>query len=137
MIPGGYAGLKCVYSFASRTGYTLDREVSADNLETVLADVQRHTLKKHFKTADIKRVNEEIARLWAQDVNFRIKATTGQRNRFSFPQIQAARIWDASGWLKEKILENLKKINSKKIGMDQLEKLLKGETYALIPDVLI
>ena len=137
MIPGGYAGLKCVHNFASRTGYKLGGELSADNIETVLADVQRHALKKHFDTTDIKRVNAEIARLWAEDINFRIKATTGQKNRFSFPQIQAARIWDASGWLKEKILESLRKIDAKKIGMGQLERLLKGETYASIPDVLI
>jgi len=137
MIPGGYAGLKCVHNFASRTGYKLGRELSADTLEVVLADVQRHSLQRHFKTTDIKRVNKEIARLWAEDINFRIQATTCQRNRFSFRQIQAARIWDASGWLKEKILENLQKIDPKKIGMEQLERLLKGETYALIPDVLI
>jgi len=115
----------------------LDKELSADTLETVLVDVQQHNLKKHFKTTNINRVNEEIARLWAQDMNFRIKATTGQQNRFSFRQIQAARIWDASGWHKEKILESLQKIDAKKIGMEQLERLLKGETYASIPDVLI
>jgi len=137
MIPGGYAGLKCVHNFASRTGYKLDKKLSADILEAILVDVQQHTLKQHFKTTDINRVNEEIARLWAQDINFRIKATTGQQNRFSFRQIQAARIWDASGWSKEKILESLQKIDDKKISMEQLERLLKGETYALIPDVLI
>jgi hypothetical protein len=137
MIPGGYAGLKCVHNFASRTGYKLNKELSADTLESVLVDVQKHTLNKHFKTMDIKKVNDEIARLWREDVNFRINATTGQQNRFSFIQIQAARIWAASGWLKEKILESLRKIDSKKIGMDQLERLLKGETYASIPDVLI
>jgi hypothetical protein len=137
MIPGGYAGLKCVHNFASRTGYKLDKELSADTLEAVLVDVQRYSLKKHFKTTDIKRVNDEIARLWREDINFRIKATTGQQNRFSYQQIKAARIWDASGWSKEKILESLHKIDTKKIGMDQLERLLKGETYASIPDVLI
>ena len=137
MIPGGYAGLKYVHRFASRTGYKLEKEITADNLETVLVDVQQHNLKKHFKTTNIKRINEEISRLWAQDINFRIMATTGQKNRFSFRQIQAARIWDASGWNKEKILESLQKIDTKKIGMAQLERLLKGETYASIPDVLI
>jgi len=137
MIPGGYAGFKCVHNFASRTGYKLDKELSADTLEAVLVDVQQQNLKKHFKTTNIKRINDEIARLWREDINFRIKATTGQQNRFSFRQIQAARIWDASGWSKGKILESLHKIDTKKIGMDQLERLLKGETYASIPDVLI
>jgi hypothetical protein len=137
MIPGGYAGLKCVHQFAIRTGYRSEKGFPTDNLEAVLVDVQKHLLKKHFKTTNIKRVNAEIARLWAQDINFRIKATTGQQNRFSFAQIQAARIWEASGWPKDKILENLQKIDAKKIGIDQLERLLKGDTYASIPDVLI
>jgi hypothetical protein len=39
--------------------------------------------------------------------------------------------------VKGKILESLHKIDTKKIGMDQLERLLKGEIYASIPDVLI
>jgi hypothetical protein len=137
MIPGGYAGLKCVHDYAKRTGYVIKDKPGADNLESILVDVQRNTLKKYFKTADIKLVNAKIARLWAEDLNFRIKSTTGQRNRFSFQQIQAARVWHASGWTKVKILENLQKIDTKKIGMDQLERLLKGETYASIPDVLI
>jgi hypothetical protein len=137
MIPGGYAGLKCVCHFASRTGYAMDRELSADNVEAVLVDVQRHLFKKHFNTAVIERVNAEIARLWAEDINYRINVMTGHQNRFSFRQIQAARIWHASGWPQEKILENLKSMDSREIGKDQVDRLLKGETYASIPDVLI
>ena len=106
-------------------------------MEAVLVEVQRYTLEKNFKTSVIERVNAEIRRLWAEDIDFRIKATTGQQNRFSFRQIQAARIWYASGWTKEKIFDTLQRLDSKKISMDQLERLLKGETYASIPDVLI
>jgi hypothetical protein len=137
MIPGGYAGLKCVHQFASRTGYAIEKGLSADNLEAVLVDVQRHLLKKHFKTAVIERVNAEIARLWAEDIKYRINVMTGNQKRLSFRQIQAARIWDASGWSREKILENLKGMDSREIGMDQLERLLRGESYASIPEVLI
>jgi hypothetical protein len=138
MIPGGYAGIKCVHNFADRTGYRIKQELNADNLESVLADVQQASLKKNFKTTNLNRVNDEIARLWREDINYRINVTTNRQNRFSFSQIQAARIWDASGWLKEKILENLQKMDpAKKINMDQLDRLLKGETYASIPDVLI
>jgi hypothetical protein len=137
MIPGGYAGLKCVHNFADRTGYKIKQELNADNLESVLVDVQQATLKKNFKTTNIKRVNDEIGRLWREDINYRINVTTNHQNRFSFGQIQAARIWEASGWTKEKILESLQKIDTKKISMDQLDRLLKGETYAAIPDVLI
>ena len=137
MIPGGYAGLKCVHEYASRTGFALKNPITADTIESVLVDVQRHTLNRHFQTTDIQRVNAEIARLWAEDIDFRIKATTGQRNRFSFRQIQAARIWHACGWVKEKILGYLKRLDSREIGMNQLERLLRGKTYASIPDVLL
>jgi hypothetical protein len=137
MIPGGKAGLKYVHNYASRTGYKLDREITVDNLETVLTDVQRHTFRKHIDSGTAQRVNAEIARLWAVDIYFRINATTKQRNRFSFEQIQAARIWYASGWSMDKILENLRKIDVKKVSMEQLEQLLAGKTYALIPDILV
>ena len=137
MIPGGYAGLKCVHHYATRTGFGIKENLTADNIEAVLVDVQRHILKKHLKTDIIERVNAEIARLWAEDINYRINVMTNHKNRFSFRQIQAARIWYACGWPLEKILEYLKKIESKAISMDQLERLLNGETYASIPDVLI
>jgi hypothetical protein len=137
MIPGGYAGLKYINRYAERTGYVLKKDLSADDLESILADVQRHSYISRFKTAVGKRINAEIARLWAEDMNFRINATTNHHKRFSFRQIQAARIWDASGWTREKILENLQKIDSKEIGMEQLARLLQGETYSSIPDVLI
>ena len=137
MIPGGYAGLKCVHEYAKRTGYCAAGEVTADNIESVLVEVQRHQLNRHFNSNEAEKVNAEIARLWAEDMNFRIDAMTGQQNRFSFRQIQAARIWHACGWAKEKILEHLKRLDSKEIGMDQLHRLLRGETYVSIPDVLI
>jgi hypothetical protein len=43
MIPGGYAGLKCVRQFASRTGYKLDKELSAGTLEAVMWLLKRET----------------------------------------------------------------------------------------------
>jgi len=137
MIPGGYAGLKYVHHFADRTGYALQRELTVDSVESVLADVQRHTLSRHFHSTDIQRINAEIARLWAEDPNYRINVMTNHQNRFSFRQIQAARIWYASGWPMEKILAHLKQMDSRKISMDQLEQLLRGETYASIPEILI
>jgi hypothetical protein len=63
MIPGGYARLEFVRHFAARTGYTLRGELTADGVESVLADVQRHSLHRHFNTSDSKKVNAEIARL--------------------------------------------------------------------------
>ena len=137
MIPGGLAGLKCVHHYATRTGYALKEKLTADNIEALLVEVQRHTLSKNFHSTDIQRINAEIARLWAEDIDYRIKVITGQNNRFSFNQIQSARIWHACGWDNEKILENLRKMDAKDIGIDQLQRLLRGETYASIPDVLI
>ena len=97
MIPGGLAGLKCVHSYAGRTGYVMKEKLTADNIEALLVEVQKHALNKNFHSTDMNRINAEIARLWAEDINFRVKATTGQRNRFSFKQIQSARVWHACG----------------------------------------
>jgi len=137
MIPGGNAGLKCIHYFAARTGYALPRELTADAVEPVLVEVQRHLLNRHFSTADIKRVNAEIARLWAEDTGYRINVMTNRHNRLSFRQIQAARTWHASGWPLEKIFARLQKMDSREISMEQLEKLLRGETYSSIPEVLM
>jgi hypothetical protein len=138
MIPGGYAGLKCVHHYAARTGYIFQRELTADTVESVLVEVQRHSFEKHFKTAILERVNAEIARLWAENIDFRINVMTHRQNRFSFPQIQAAQIWYASGWLVEKILAYLQKLDADRIiNAKQLERLLSGKTYASIPEVLM
>jgi hypothetical protein len=137
MIPGGYAGLKFVHHFADRTGFTITTELSVDTIETVLAAIQRHSLAKHFNTSNLRRINAEISRLWAEDISYRINVITGHDNRFSLRQIQAARIWHASGWPAEKILDCLQGMDDKKIGMDQLGRLLQGKTYASIPDVLV
>jgi hypothetical protein len=37
MIPGGYAGLKFIHHFAARTGFAINKELSVDTIETVLA----------------------------------------------------------------------------------------------------
>ena len=137
MIPGGNAGLKFIHNFAKRTGYVFTKELLIDNLEAVLVDIQEKSLKKHFDTSNMERINAAISKLWAEDINFRVNVMTNAQNRFSFRQIQAARICYSSGWSKEKILEYLQVMDSKKISMEQLDRLLKGETYASIPDVLI
>ena len=137
MIPGGYAGLKYIQHFAARTGYTVQK-LTADTAESVLVDVQRHSLEKLFKTAVIERENVEIARLWAEDSEYRINVMTNRQNRFSLRQIQAARIWYASGWLVEKIFACLQKLDAeRKISEEQLERLLSGKTYSTIPEVLM
>ena len=137
MIPGGNAGLKFVHNFAKRSGYVLNKDLNTENVESMLVDIQKFSLKKHFNTAVMERVKSILSKMWAENIFFRVNAMTSAKNRFSFDQIIAARIWHSSGWSREKILEYLKKMDSKKISMDQLERLLKGETYASIPDVLV
>jgi len=61
--------LKCVHHYATRTGYALKEKLTADNIEAFLVEVQRHTLSKNFHSTDILRINAEIARLWAEDIN--------------------------------------------------------------------
>jgi hypothetical protein len=137
MIPGGKAGIRFIHQFAKRTNYALKGEISADTLESVLVEAQKAGFNRAFHSTDIHNINAAIARLWAEDMEFRIKATTNHHNRFSYKQIQAARIWDASGWPLDKILEYLQKLDARQIGREQLERLLRGETYASIPDVLL
>ena len=137
MIPGGYAGFKYIHQYALRTGFKINKKIVPDNFEDFLVEIQGKALESNFKTSDIKKINAVISRLWAEDIDFRINATTKQRNRFSYVQIQAARIWHASGWSKEKILEHLHKMDTRKVSMEQLERLLDGKTYAAIPDVLV
>jgi hypothetical protein len=103
----------------------------------VLVEVQKAGLKRVFHSTDFHTVNAAMARLWAEDTEFRIKATTNQHNRFSYRQIVQARIWHASGWPVDKILDYLQKLDAKHISREQLERLLRGETYTSIPDVLI
>jgi hypothetical protein len=136
MIPGGYAGFKCIHQYAKRVNYPLPKSLSADILESVLVEIQKKNLEMNLQTTNIHKINELIAKYWAEDINFRINAMTSQHNRFSFRQIQAARIWYASGWTIDKIFENLRSLEPKELNRDQLERLLNGETYHSIPDVL-
>jgi hypothetical protein len=137
MIPGGRAGMKYINLYAQRTKYKLTQPLTAETVESILVDVQKAGFKQACHSTDPDKINAEIARLWSEDLDFRIKATTNQHNRFSLKQIQAARIWHASGWPVDKILDYLQKLDNKQISLDQLEKLLKGETYSAIPDILI
>jgi hypothetical protein len=82
-------------------------------------------------------VNEKIRKLWAENMDFRIKVTTSEERRFSFSQIQAIRIWEASGWSEQQILDQINSKSSYQYNIDQINNLLAGRTYAKIPFILI
>jgi hypothetical protein len=62
---------------------------------------------------------------------------TNQGNRLSYRQIRCARIWHASGWSIDKILENLTGLDGRAVTLEQLQRLLDGKSYESIPHVLI
>lgn len=138
MIPGGKAGLKFLHEHARRIGYKIERKIDADIFESELLKMEDFNLKQIQKNQGEKVKNEKLAELWANDINFRIKAITNQNHHFSYEQIQCARLLFSSGWDLEKILENIKKLNTEKdININQLNNLLNGDTYSSIPYVLL
>ena len=95
-------------------------------------------LQKIAEDKDCAYKNAKLAELWANDIDFRIKAITNQANHFSYTQIQAARMLLASGWDFDKIYEYITKIDdTKSITKERLTMLLNGVTYKSIPDVLL
>ncbi len=137
MIPGGRAGLKFISTWAKRTNTPLKEKINPEEVESILVDLQEKSICRLSESESMNFKNKKLAKLWAKDMEFRIKATTNQGNRFSFRQIQAARIWFASGWDKEKILDNLLRMDEKKLNMDQVNNLLSGKTYKEIPDLIL
>lgn len=138
MIPGGKAGLKCIHEYAKRTGYKIDGKLEADIFESELLKIQNQMLQKIAEDKDCAYKNAKLAELWANDIDFRIKAITNQANHFSYTQIQAARMLLASGWDFDKIYEYITKIDdTKSITKERLTMLLNGVTYKSIPDVLL
>jgi len=137
MIPGGTAGLKVIHQYAKRTGYKITRKLSADIFESEFIQIQNHMLRTIVDNKNQNIKNEKLAAMWAEDIQFRIQMMTSQMNRFSYSQIQAARVLHAADWNIEKIYEYLKKISDKNISMEQLKNLLSGKTYATIPDIIL
>jgi hypothetical protein len=137
MIPGGRAGLKLISSWAKRTNSCLANKINPEDVESILVDLHEKSFRQLSEADSMNFKNKKLAELWANNMEFRIKATTNQNNRISYKQIQAARIWFASGWNKIKILENLLKMDERKIYMDQVESLLLGKTYKDIPDLIL
>lgn len=137
MIPGGKAGLKLISSWAMRKKVQLKTVLTPDNAENVLVEIQEKCLRDLDDGNAKNHSNPKLAELWAKNIEFRIKATTNQNNRFSYKQIQTARILHSSGWTSEKILAAVTTIDEKNVSLEQIERLLAGKTYVDIPDIII
>ena len=132
-IPGGKAGLKYIKNFVNHNKIKRKKNVTAENKEDMLVDLQLENMHKLSKSLGLEYRKEKMHELW-KNIEKRIELMTKQYNRFSYNQINTARTLHFSGYSIEKIFEVVKDIdNSKVITIDRLEKLLKGETYETIP----
>jgi len=137
MIPGGKAGLKFIKNFANHNKININKNINAENKEEVLVELHMENMRILSKEYNIEYKKEKMKKLW-EELTERIKFMTRQYNRFSLTQIQNARTMFLSGYDIEKIYTNLKELDeSKIITIQQLEKLLKNETYESIPYTLL
>jgi hypothetical protein len=133
MIPGGEAGLRFLASMTKRPMKDLD----ADATHVLLEQVIHQSLRQTKSLSRGACSNAKLAQLWKTDLQFRIKAITNSTQRLSYAQILHARIWHASGWSLEKIVEQLQQIDTRRVTPPQLQRLLNGETYDSIPHVMV
>lgn len=73
-----------------------------------------------------------ISALWRENLDYRVRVMTGSEKRLSELQIASARIWQASGWPLEKIVEKLQGIDGRGASERQVRRLLEGKTYGSI-----
>jgi hypothetical protein len=133
MIPGGEAGLRFLASMTKRPVKALD----ADATHVLLEQVIHQSLRQAKSLSRGASSNAKLAQLWQSDLQFRIKAITNSTQRLSYAQILHARIWHASGWSLEKITQQLQHIDTRRVTLPQLQRLLSGETYDSIPHVMV
>jgi hypothetical protein len=133
MIPGGEAGLRFLSSMTKRP----ESSINLDEIDDLLELEVNRSLRQPGLGIKGCHSNAKLAKLWATDIQFRIKAMTNQSNRMSYSQICNARLWHVSGWPIDKILENISGMDGRVVTHDQLKRLLDGKSYASIPHVLI
>jgi len=137
MIPGGKAGLKFIKNFAKHNKQKIKKNIDGENKEEVLVELHMENMRILSKECKIEYKKEKMKKLW-EELTERIKFMTKQYNRFSLIQIQNARTMFLSGYDIDKIYADLKELDeSKIITIQQLEKLLKNETYKSIPYTLL
>ncbi|MDD9718732.1 hypothetical protein PVW48_18375 [Dinoroseobacter sp. PD6] len=129
MIPGGAAGMKFLSQFR-RSGSLPE----PGNCDEAYIDALNEMLRA--RRAGCAPDATAIARLWAENLTYRIGVTCGRQDRLSQMQITFARIWHASGWSPEKIAHHLDGVDERQANLSQVQRLLAGETYADIPNLL-
>lgn len=133
MIPGGEAGLRFLSSMTKRPAAS----IKLDEIDDLLEMEVNRSLRQPGLGIKGSHTNAKLAKLWETDIHFRIKAMTNQGHRLCYRQIRCARLWHASGWPLDKILDNLSGMDGRVVTHDQLKRLLDGKSYASIPHVLI
>lgn len=129
MIPGGEAGMRFISRWRKGGGTLPD----PGRVEECYADALSEMLKA--RRSDCGLDGSAIARLWAENLTYRIGVTCGRSDRLSQLQITFARIWDASGWTAEKIAQNLDGVDQRRATLSQVQDLLSGRTYIEIPNL--
>ncbi|ARE42455.1 hypothetical protein RGUI_0097 (plasmid) [Rhodovulum sp. P5] len=130
MIPGGDAGLR----FLARLGRSGTRRPDPEAGDEAYIDGLNEMLGA--RRTGCAPDASAIARLWAEDLDFRIGATCGRADRLSQLQITFARIWSACGWDEDKIAGKLNGIDHRRANTGQVRRLLSGQSYNEIPNVL-
>lgn len=133
MIPGGTAGMRFMALMTKRNIVNIDPEKKEMVLEEIVnASLRQPGIKnrEHYK-------NDKLAKLWREDIKFRIKSITNRSNRLSYKQILNARLLHASGWTIEKIHECISAMEKRRITIEQIKRLVRGMSYQSIPHVLI
>jgi len=133
MIPGGEAGLRFLSTMTKRPASS----IHIDDVDALLEEAVNQSLRQPALGAKGPHTNAKLAALWRQNIDFRIRAMTGQSCRMSYRQIRCARIWHAAGWSPEKIHANLDKTDGRALSIAQIQRLLDGKSYETIPHILI
>ncbi|OSP53724.1 hypothetical protein [Pseudoruegeria sp. SK021] len=130
MIPGGEAGMRFISKWRKTDGSLPDPGRVEEAYDDALSEML------NARRADCAPDGSAIARLWAENLSYRIGVTCGRSDRLSQLQITFARIWDACGWPQEKIALNLDGVDRRRATLSQVRDLLAGRTYAEIPNLL-
>lgn len=133
MIPGGEAGIRFLAHMTKRR----PAEIDPDRVELELESIVNANLRQPGLSLRGSFSNPKLAELWRDDVAFRIGAMTNRSDRLSYTQVVNARMLHASGFAVEKIHDMLKLMEDRDISLDQVQRLVQGETYSTIPFVLI
>ncbi|WP_108257699.1 GIY-YIG nuclease family protein [Mangrovicoccus ximenensis] len=130
MIPGGEAGMKFIAQWRRGPGAPPEPGAVEEAYDAALKEMLAARLEGCVPDASA------IARLWAENLAYRIGVTCGRGDRLSQLQITFARIWHACGWSEEKIAAKLDGVDRRRAKPEQVRRLLAGKTYADVPNLM-